>query len=101
MNQISEGTSDERYFESTMTPRDWFAALALMGILSDTARQQALATIAEKRGVKKATNVAEICYELADAMMEERKKAAEPNVSYVSRNDAVDTALEAKKKADL
>ncbi len=65
--QRNEFSGDiETHFEAGMTLRDWFAGMALQGILS-----RGRATIGEM--LTETPNVADAAYELADAMIEARK----------------------------
>lgn len=53
-----------------MSLRDYFAAKALNGFLSDA---QSMVALRERYGHEVALNLAEACYQFADAMIEARK----------------------------
>ena len=57
-------TEEATYWQKGMDLRDWFAGLAIQGLAMESIAFQGL-------GVKKGV---EFAYEIADAMMEERKK---------------------------
>ena len=57
-----------------MTLRDWFAGQALAGHCSSTEYLTAARKAGDQRGVAATTQIAEGCYELADAMLAARAK---------------------------
>ena len=68
-------TSGQTTISEGLDLRDWFAGLALQGILPD-AFQEAPSDYPEG---KLADTWAEMAYELADAMMKQRNKKEVPN----------------------
>lgn len=57
-----------------MSLRDYFAAKAVVGIWSNESWVHVLITKAENKGLSTARGIAKCAYELADAMLEERRE---------------------------
>lgn len=63
--------TDGGYARGGMSLRDWFAGQALPAVLMDTAQVKA---VADRMGICLTDAIAEVSYEVADAMLAERKK---------------------------
>lgn len=62
------------YFDLGMTLRDYFAAQALIGLLSNHDVVETLATTASKNNERAAPLMSETAYEFADAMLKAREE---------------------------
>ena len=73
-------TNKASFWCDGMSLRDWFAGMALQGVLGSHANLEnhmAMIETSQKKGVMCSEFVAVVAYELADAMLKERDKKRE------------------------
>lgn len=57
-----------------LTIKDYFAAKVLSAVMASPEQMAIITKAANERGMDRSDGIAQVCYEMADAMMEARKK---------------------------